>query len=258
MLHLICCKCTWQRRHFCWNFPQHTCNHYLCMSGAFLLVTAILLNISIYNYYRYSQIVKRNIEWCWNCIASKPFFCRGKKTNKQTTKKAVVGKKAFTVYWSISSAYRNRQNKEPLWNRHAHGNLSISLFLSFPAHLCRQQVLALVSLRCVYSSAVSCPLLWMILMMDWTTSKVVPWPPISAVCNCKKKKTNQIRGENKRSNWAWNHFCSSKAAWNTKKREESTLLLCQRIVRPSRVRVRPASEGLAGNFNRLCDNPTGK
>lgn len=161
--------------------------------------------------------MKRNMEWCWNCIASKPFSCIGKKTTKNN-QKGSCGKKAFTVYWSISSAYRNRQNKEPLGNRHAHGNLSISLFLSFPAHLCRQQVLALVSLRCVYSSAVSCPLLWMILMMDWTTSKVVPWPPISAVCNCKKKKTNQIRGENKRSNRAWNHFCSSKAAWNTKKK----------------------------------------
>lgn len=25
-------------------------------------------------------------------------------------------------------------------------------------------------------------------MMDWTTSDVVPWPPISAVCNCKIEK----------------------------------------------------------------------
>lgn len=40
--------------------------------------------------------------------------CRGEKKKNKTTKKAVVGKKAFTVYWSMSFAYRNRQNKELL------------------------------------------------------------------------------------------------------------------------------------------------
>lgn len=36
---------------------------------------------------------------------------------------------------------------------------------------------------CVQSSLVRGPLLWMFLMIAWTTSEVVPCPPMSAVCN---------------------------------------------------------------------------
>lgn len=39
---------------------------------------------------------------------------------------------------------------------------------------------------CVQSSLVRGPLLWMFLMIAWTTSEVVPCPPMSAVCNCKR------------------------------------------------------------------------